>query len=264
MRVRVLGCSGAIAQGCRTTAFLIDDRLLIDAGTGVGDLTLDEMRLIDEVVLTHAHLDHVAALPLMLDAVGKGRQKPLVVRALPETLDALRRHIFNDVIWPDFTRLPSPEQPFVRLVSMAVGDIFVVGGKRVEVLPAQHSIPAVGLAVDDGDGAWVFSGDTGPCEPFWERLRNIQVRALVLEVAFSSCDESLAQQSGHFCPGTLVFEWDRWLNCPDYPIYITHTKPAETDVIMEELALWSRQFALRHGWAPDVRWLTAGMVLRIP
>jgi hypothetical protein len=43
MQIRVLGCSGSIAAGSRTTSFLVDDDVLVDAGTGVGDLTLDEM-----------------------------------------------------------------------------------------------------------------------------------------------------------------------------------------------------------------------------
>ena len=90
MKVRVLGCSGAIAKDCRTTSFLIDHSILIDAGTGVGDLTLDEMRAIDHVFLTHSHLDHIAALPLMLDAVGANRRRPLEVHALPQTLAALQ------------------------------------------------------------------------------------------------------------------------------------------------------------------------------
>ena len=115
MKVRVLGCSGAIAKDCRTTSFLIDDSILIDAGTGVGDLTLEQMRRIDHVFLTHSHLDHIATLPLMLDAVSSLRNTPVQVHALPATLDALRQHVFNNTIWPDFTRLPTPEAPFLQL-----------------------------------------------------------------------------------------------------------------------------------------------------
>ena len=102
MKVRVLGCSGAIAKDCKTTSFLLDGDILIDAGTGLGDLTLDEMRRIEHVLLTHSHLDHVAALPLMVDAVGASRARPLQIHGLPETIHALKAHIFNDVIWPDF------------------------------------------------------------------------------------------------------------------------------------------------------------------
>ena len=109
LKIRVLGCSGAIAKDCRTTSFLIDDDVLVDAGTGVGDLTLAEMQRINHVFLTHSHLDHIAALPLMLDAVASYRSTPLVVYALSETTAALKAHIFNNLIWPDFTRMPSPQ-----------------------------------------------------------------------------------------------------------------------------------------------------------
>ena len=86
MKIRVLGCSGAIARDCRTTSFLVDDDVLVDAGTGVGDLPLEDMARIGHVFLTHSHLDHIAALPLMLDAVGARRSTPLQVHALPATI----------------------------------------------------------------------------------------------------------------------------------------------------------------------------------
>lgn len=102
MKVRVLGCSGAIAKDCRTTSFLLDHDLLVDAGTGVGDLTLEEMAGVDHVLLTHSHLDHVAALPLMVDAIAARRTTPIQIHALQGTIDALKAHIFNNTIWPDF------------------------------------------------------------------------------------------------------------------------------------------------------------------
>src|SRR6187431_945169 len=108
--IRVLGCSGSIAAGSRTTSFLLDDDVLIDAGTGVGDLSLDELAQIDHIFITHSHLDHVLAIGLLADSVTRRRvaaaAPPVVVHALAETIDALRRYIFNGVIWPDFSRLP--------------------------------------------------------------------------------------------------------------------------------------------------------------
>jgi glyoxylase-like metal-dependent hydrolase (beta-lactamase superfamily II) len=139
MKVRVLGCSGAIAKDCRTTSFLIDGDVLIDAGTGVGDLTLDEMRGIDQVFLTHSHLDHIAALPLMVDAVAARRTTPLKIHALAGTIAAMRAHIFNDVIWPDFSRIPSPESPFVSFHEIRTGQALQLRGKLIEVLPAVHT-----------------------------------------------------------------------------------------------------------------------------
>ncbi len=117
MIVQVLGCSGSIAAGCRTTSFLLDDDVLIDAGTGVGDMPLDALARVQHILISHSHLDHILSIGLLADSVMRERKNrpPIQVHALPETLAALRTHIFNGVIWPDFTRLPSAEQPMLAL-----------------------------------------------------------------------------------------------------------------------------------------------------
>lgn len=258
MKVRVLGCSGAIARGCRTTSFLIDTDVLVDAGTGLGDLSLDEMLGIDHVLLTHAHLDHVAALPLMLDAIAARRSEPVVVHALPGTIAALKQHIFNDLIWPDFTRLPTPEAPFVRFEEIRVGEVLQLGGKQIEVLPAVHTVPAVGYAVMSQQACWVFSGDTGRNPAFWQRVNNLPVSMLVIETAFSSRESALAETSRHLSPEVLAEELDCIAAGRNYPIFITHTKPAETGLIMSEIRqLESRRPAARKV-AHDIQWLQAG------
>ena len=257
MKVRVLGCSGAIARECRTTSFLIDEDLLVDAGTGVGDLTLDEMLGVDHVLLTHSHLDHVAALPLMLDAIAARRSKPVLVYALSGTIAALRAHMFNDVIWPDFTRLPTPELPFLRFVPIEMGQTLQIGHKQVEVLSAVHTVPAVGYAVATGPTCWVFSGDTGPNPAFWARVNQLKVSMLVIETAFSSRESQLAETSLHLSPTMLARELDSIDAGHNYPIYITHTKPAETEMIMSEIrALDGRPTAAQR--VHDIRWLQAG------
>eukprot|EP01136_Pigoraptor_vietnamica_P036865 Opistho-1_new@104021 len=187
MKIRVLGCSGAIAAGYKTTAFLLDDDVLIDAGTGVGDLPLEALARIDHILVSHSHLDHVLSIPLLADAVLRlrvqARRPPIQVHALPETLEALRRHIFNGVIWPDFTRLPNAEAPVLSLRPFAVGQRLDLGGREIEVLSAAHTVPAVGFAVDGGGdaGHWVFTGDTGPNPALWQRLAQIKVSHLVIE-----------------------------------------------------------------------------------
>lgn len=256
MKVQVLGCSGAIARGCRTTAFLLDDDVLIDAGTGVGDLTLDLMAGIDHVFITHAHLDHVAALPLMLDAVASARLArgagAIHVHALPETIQALRTHLFNGLIWPDFTGIPSTENPLLVFEPLQVGDAWTDGRKTVEALPAVHSVPAVGYAAWGQSGAWVFSGDTGRNPAFWARVNQLPVAQLVIETAFSNREADLARRSHHLAPGTLAEELASIPPGARYPVCITHTKPAETELIMAEILRLDA--ASRH----DIRWLQAG------
>jgi cAMP phosphodiesterase len=237
MKLQVLGCSGAIAQRARTTSFLIDGHVLIDAGTGVGDLSLQDMARINHVLLTHSHLDHVAALPLMLDTVASERRTAIQVHALPATIEALRQHIFNHVIWPDFSSIPSPDNPFVRFFPLHVGDVVDVVDHRIEVLPAHHSVPAVGYAVDTPSGHWVFTGDTERNPAFWQRINQMRLAMLVIEVAFSQREEALAHRSRHLCPSTLAQELAQ-LNYPTdrpYPIGLTHTKPTETALIRAEV-----------------------------
>lgn len=258
MKVRVLGCSGAIAKDCRTTSFLIDDDTLIDAGTGVGDLTLDEMRKVDHVFLTHSHLDHVAALPLMVDAVAGTRAAPLQIHALAGTLEALRAHIFNGVIWPDFSQIPSRDAPFVSFHELQVGQTLSCGGKNIEVLPAQHTVPAVGYAVSAGDGCWVFSGDTERNPAFWRRLNQLNVTMLVIETAFSNRERDLARRSMHLSPHVLADELDSIDTTGRFPIYITHTKPAETELIMAEIQQFERTPSLKLHEPHDIRELRAG------
>ena len=263
MKVRVLGCSGAIAKDCRTTSFLIDHNVLVDAGTGVGDLTLEEMAQIDRVLITHSHLDHVAALPLMIDSVASVRTVPIVVHALPETIAALKAHIFNNTLWPDFSRIPTPENPFLRFSEIKVGQTLIVGGKTIEVLPAVHTVPAVGYAVTSGDSCWVFTGDTERNPAFWKRINQLNVSMLVIETAFSNRESDLARRSLHLAPNALADELDCIDKDKKYPIYITHTKPAETDLIMEEVQRFDSTHPNGIDVSHDIRWLRAGQEFEI-
>ncbi|RTL44290.1 MAG: MBL fold metallo-hydrolase [Burkholderiales bacterium] len=238
MNIRVLGCSGAIAAGYKTTAFLLDDDVLIDAGTGVGDLPLDALAGIDHILLSHSHLDHVLGIPLLADAVLRLRvaagRPPIQVHALPETLAALRQHVFNGIIWPDFTALPTAESPVLSLHPFQIGERLNLGGRQIEVLPAVHTVPAVGFAIDAGPDAghahWVFTGDTGPNPALWQRLASLRLSHLVIETAFSDDEAEVAHVSQHLCPADLGRELAQLGGSVD--VRITHIKPGEVDAVM--------------------------------
>ena len=258
MILNVLGCSGSIAAGCKTTAFLLDGDVLIDAGTGVGDLALDALARIDHILISHSHLDHVLSIGLLADSVMRLRRAanrpPIQVHALPETLAALRAHIFNGVIWPDFTRLPSAENPVLELVPFAVGEVLTLGRKRFEVLSASHTVPAVGFAVEAGNlGWWVYTGDTGPNPALWERLRDMKVAHLVIETAFSDEERQLARISRHLCPAALGHELAQLGGAVD--VHITHIKPGELDAVMTEIG--------RLGTPHRIHALSAGQVMKL-
>lgn len=249
MQIRVLGCSGSIGGDCRTTSFLLDDDVLIDAGTGVGDLMLDELSKIEHILISHSHLDHVLAIGLLADSVMRRRagQPPIQVHGLAATIDALRSHVFNGVIWPDFTRLPSADAPMLQLIPFEVGQTITLGDRRIEVLPAEHTVPAVGFAVLGAPvakrGAFIFTGDTGPNPALWTRLHGMRIAALVIETAFSDEERQLARVSRHLCPAALGQELAR-LEHPTN-VYITHIKPGEVDAVMSEIAALNSPHRIR-------------------
>lgn len=245
----ILGCSGGISKDLRTTSFLLNDNILIDAGTGVGDLTLEQLMKIDHLFLTHSHLDHICSLPFILDAVGMLRSKPLTVFGIPETIKALQDHIFNNVIWPDFTKIPSPENACVILKTIEVSETIVIDQVQITALPVNHSIPGNGYWIDSGEGALVFSGDTGPSDVFWdainakikgkqqERALNTKsyLKHLIIETSFTNAESDLAKLSGHYHPAALATDLAK-LESPSQ-IWITHLKPDESAKIMQEIAL---------------------------
>lgn len=234
MKLRVLGCSGGIGGNLRTTSFLLDQDVLIDAGTGVTELSLAELALIDHVFVTHSHLDHIACIPFMVDSVGFMRDRPLTVYASEETLDILRQHIFNWKIWPDFCEIPDAQQPYMRYQAIRLGVPTVLDGRKITSIPANHVVPAVGYHLDSGAASLVFSGDTTSNDPLWDVVNKIgNLRYLIIETAFSNSERELALVSKHLCPSMLAVELTKLKRKAD--IFITHLKPGELELTMKEV-----------------------------
>jgi ribonuclease BN (tRNA processing enzyme) len=234
MRIRVLGCSGGIGGSLRTTSLLVDDDILVDAGTGVGDLTLDRLARIDHVFVTHSHLDHIACIPFLVDSTCWMRRNPLIVYALRETLDALRAHIFNWKIWPDFTKIPDAEKPCMVYREVQVGQAVTLGERRFTPIPANHTVPAVGYAIQGPGAALVFSGDTTVNDALWQAVNGIpDVRYLIIETAFSNKERAIAEASKHLYPELLAAELAKMRVSPE--VFVTHLKPGEGMLTMKEV-----------------------------
>ena len=235
MRLKVLGCSGGIGgRHMRTTSFLVDGDVLLDAGTGVGDLSLAELSLVDHIFVTHSHLDHVSSIAFIADTVGGMRAQPILVHALPATIAILKNHIFNWEIWPDFTQIPSPEKPFMRYAEIALGRTETLAGRAFTPLPALHTVPAVGYQLDSGGASLVFTGDTGPNDALWKIVNRIgNLKYLIIETAFANKERHLAELSRHLCPSMLAEELAKFER--DAEVYVTHLKPGETELTMQEI-----------------------------
>jgi ribonuclease BN (tRNA processing enzyme) len=234
MKLRILGCSGGIGGNLRTTSMLLDHDVLIDAGTGVGDLSLAEMVMIDHVFVTHSHLDHIASIPMMVDSVGFMRDKPLVVHATAETIAILKQHIFNWKIWPDFSEIPNAQEPCLRYETIELGKAVNLNGRKITPIPANHVVPAVGFHLDSGVASLVYSGDTTACDGLWEAANAIDnLQYLIVETAFSNAELDLALMSKHFCPSLLAKDIVKLKRNPE--VFITHLKPGEVELTMQEI-----------------------------
>lgn len=234
MKLRVLGCSGGIGGGAQTTSMLLDDDILIDAGTGVGRLSIAEMAKIDHVFVTHAHLDHVAFIPFLVDTVGSLRTNPLTVYALQPTLDTLRQHLFNWHLWPDFTRIPDAKSPYMSYEAIVLHQVVELGGRKIISLPANHTIPALGYRLDSGYASLVFTGDTTVSEELWAIVNSIEnLKYLIIESAFCNRKRDIAVRSKHLCPSMLIEELQKLERKAE--IFITHLKPGEADITMDEI-----------------------------
>lgn len=249
MEIRVLGCSGGVGGQARTTSFLVNDNILIDAGTGVMDLEPDALARIDHVFLTHSHLDHVVSLPLVVDTVGPLRNKPITVHAQKITWETLKKNIFNWDIWPDFTEIPDANNAFLKFAEMSAGETRSVDDVSVRSIAVNHTVPAVGFLISNGQGSLAFSGDTTVTDEFWEVLNECEsLKQLVMETTFTNQDLELSNLSKHFCPSLMVEEIKKLKTNPE--IFITHLMPGQEKQIMAELkaSISSHSFSqLRQG-----------------
>lgn len=233
MEIRVLGCSGGIGGERRTTSLMINDECLIDAGSGVNHLSLEQMAGIRHIFLTHSHLDHVHAIPLLIDSIFDHIKTPIAVHGLPETLAALRDHVFNWVIWPDFTALPSADAPVLTLHEMHPGEELLVGDCRYEMIPVNHTVPAVGYLLRDHVSVFAFSGDTTTNDTFWNRLnQEEQLDLLFVETAFPSRSRALCVAAKHYCPETLALDLNKLRHQPR--VFLSHAKPGDESLIASE------------------------------
>ena len=236
MKVEVLGCSGGIGKGFRTTSLLVDEECLIDCGSGVGDLTFSRLNRIKTLFLTHSHLDHIAFLPFLVDtAFDALLEKPLTVYLQADTLDVLKTHIFNWKVWPDFAALPNADHPALRYRVIKPDDSVELDGRIIEAIPVSHTIPAVGYRVESPTGAaFAYTGDSSENDSFWQGLNaHSRLDHLFAECAFPDRAKILAGKAGHYHSSMLVRDLGKLNLRPQ--ISIAHMTPEMEVEIMQEL-----------------------------
>ncbi len=255
MEINVLGCSGGIGGGLRTTALRVDANTLLDCGTGVGDVALDDLFQIKHVFITHSHLDHVAGLPLLIDTIyEKLLKEPLTVYCQPETQQVLMEHIFNWKIWPNFFCLPNEQKPVARFVPMLPEQEITVNDNTFTMIEVEHTVPAVGYIVQNSTSSFAFSGDTASAPKLWKALNDKgNVDLLIVECAFADERSEIANQAKHFSPQSLANELTSLSPAPQ--ICVSHLQPGEEDKIMSELRTAMPQLNIRSISSGDILFL---------
>ncbi len=252
MRIEVLGCSGGIGPGLRTTSLMLDGQTLIDAGTGVGDLEPAAARNIRRVLLTHAHLDHVCGLAFLADNLFSVIDRPIEVLARGETIEALRRHLFNWTLWPDFTRIPSERTPTLQLRSIEPGTaIDPIGEVGVSSFEVCHTVPSLGYVLQGPAATFAFTGDTGTCPRLWRALNALpKLDLLMIDVAFPDQEAELGELAKHYTPASLARDLGELRHRPQ--LLLTHHKPGNEAELLAQCAETLQGWSIRHLRRGDV------------
>jgi ribonuclease BN (tRNA processing enzyme) len=248
MKLRVLGSAGAEFPNFRPPAFLIDDHLLLDAGTIGAVLTEEEQGRLQHIFITHSHLDHIRGIPALADnIIIKNLRHTVSVYGIKDVVSAMHDHMFNNIIWPDFTVIPSLDNPVISFETIDTGREYIVSDYSIRAIPVNHTVPAVGYRVCQGKTTLLYSGDTGPTEELWQYANGID--ALIVEVSFPNSMEPLALLTKHLTCSLLKMELDKISALPKR-ILITHPKPQYFDVIKTEVeSLGCKEIELLHDGA---------------
>jgi 3',5'-cyclic-nucleotide phosphodiesterase len=237
MQLRILGCHGGETPKHRTSSFLVGDTLAVDAGAVTASLSLDEQERIASVLVSHPHLDHIRDLATLADNRCQKGSVTLEIVGVPATVRALKQHFFNDIIWPDFTRIQSEYGPAVRFVEIEPGRPTEINGFDVTPVMVNHTVDTSAFIIRQNASSIVYSGDTGPTDELWNHVNAIDdLQALMIEVSFPNAEAELAHRSRHLTPQTLEAELHKLTQRDELPVLLFHIKPVFESQVLRELA----------------------------
>jgi len=235
MKIKVLGCSGAEFPKHHFSSFLIDGKILLDAGSIADVLDEKDQLKIKSIFITHAHLDHIKGIPFLADNILIGNKQGRVdIFSIPPVIKAIKEDLLNDVVWPDFTKIPRGLGSILRLNKLKHGEPLRIDGYCIIPFKVNHAVPAVGYLIETPTKRRLFySGDTGPTGETWKKIP-AKIDCLILDVTFPDKVEGEAIRTGHLTPGLLRMELSKMKNMPER-VYVTHTKPQYLKTITSEL-----------------------------
>ncbi|MEW6067884.1 MAG: 3',5'-cyclic-nucleotide phosphodiesterase [Nitrospirota bacterium] len=234
MKLKVIGSSGGESPGHNPPAFLIDGSMLLDAGTIGAFLNEASQWKIHNILITHAHLDHIKGIPFLADnLVIRNKKHSVRVISISRVLMALKKNLLNNRIWPDFTIISTASEPVLLLKPISPGKPFEINGYTITAYNVNHSVPAVGYIIEDRKGRrLLYTGDTGPTDAIWKAARRIN--CAIIEVSFPNKLKAMAIKSGHLTASLLMEEVKKMKSLPE-KILVTHPKPLYLEQIRKEV-----------------------------
>ena len=222
------------------TSFLIDGTVVVDAGAITRALTIEEQRKIRHVLISHTHMDHTATLPFLIENIFGTLPEPVSIYCAKQALGVVRRHLFNNDTWPDFTRIPDHVEPTVRFQEIVPEEPFTItglsgGDLEITAIPVDHIVPTTAFLFRQGSSRVIFTSDTGPTERVWQVANETpDLKALITECSFPNRMQAVADISLHLTPAALAGELAKLHR--EVPVLIYHFKPPYVDELRAELA----------------------------
>jgi len=242
LKIKVLGCYGGQLLGFHLTSFLVNDSILLDAGSPTEALSLEEQHGVRHICLSHTHLDHIKDIAFLADnrslkrLGGAKENRCITIHSLPENLDTLKRHFLNDMIWPDFTAIPTAADPILKLSPIASEVTFEIDGVRITPIMVNHPVPCTGFLLDQDGMQFMYTADTGTTDRIWE-IANAQpnLQGIIMDCSFPNAYQHLADISGHLTPNGMIKELEKFTGLSNVPVYLYHMKPESLNVMTAEV-----------------------------
>lgn len=226
---------GSASQRQHMSCFVIDDLVAVDAGCLAFGANSLQKKQIRDVILTHAHIDHIAGLPLFIDDLFAFIEKPLEIYATREVIEILEKHIFNWEVYPKFSELENENGKVMKYHPFEADETFRVEHLEIKAVGVNHKVPAVGFVISDESSAFAMTGDTAEMDEFWKEINSRKnLRALLIECAFPNRLAELAAASHHLTPSKLLAELKKFEH-RDCPVFVKNIKPTYRREILEEL-----------------------------
>ncbi|HEY4715641.1 MAG TPA: 3',5'-cyclic-nucleotide phosphodiesterase [bacterium] len=254
LRVKVLGCYGGELPNFKSTSFLINDHILLDAGAVTSVLSLKEQMKIDTIIITHSHFDHIKDIFFLADNIVSRNSRSVKLVTNNNNIKIIKRHLLNNVIWPDFSIIPSKKSPVYKLVAINEGTrLNLVGNISIIPISVSHTVDTMGYLVSDGQSSIIFSSDTGPTHKLWQRANSTKnLKAIFIETSYPNSMKKFAEISRHFTPSMLIKELGK-LKKSELDIFVYHMKPLYLKKIISEFKKEGRK---------NIRILKQEMILR--